>query len=1379
MSQKSHELLERPPAALLPKTSESVEPTVVARKQDATSSAKTSARPSGAGLPIDTNARSHLEHGFGQDLSAVRVHDDAAANKSAARLGAQAYTAGRDIYFGAGRYQPETQAGRHLLAHEVTHSLQQGSEPQHISPRLVAGPSDHPAEREADQAADQVVKGGSAGPIKRHDVIPGYAQRVEDEPGSSGFVSEPVPERDPAKPTSPAVTPPPATTPESGGVNIKLGSGIALSADDLGEGRRVKLDLSQRPIAVPGLRLKELSYNITRKTGTIKADLAVPMTQPPRGGITINIAKSGSTSIKGNVEVPLRIGALNNPKLRLSLDDSQQLSASVSVTGASLKPRGVRNLKIEASGEVGIQAGKPSGSVSARLEYPGLGKGNFDFAFKDGVPKSSGEVEITQPHLAGVKAALGVEEGNLTTDVTIPASKIAPPIPGLSVPAGSLQLIMRNSDLSGNITGLTLAYKELGQATLNGGIRKGVAHGEGTFTLTIPALEAISGTVGYSRAGKLYGSAVVKANHFPAALPIKSGSIKAGIDEHANPNFAGKLKLEFAGVGSGEVRGAYDQGKLGLGADVALDIPGLQGFTGRVDYINGELEGDMDIPIASDKLAGLGGTLHVEYRNKLWKGEQTIAYSADNGKLSGSIKLGVMQQEKGNLVVYGGGDVTAQLTSFLAGTLQLNILPEGTTKIAGAITVTEPIQLFPEKRTERELVNIQRNIPLWAILVAVIRFRAGVRAGIGPGQLRDITVEGEYTIGEESPSFRISGELFIPAFAEGYIAFGAGLGLDVVLGSLTGGLEAVGTAGLYGAISVIPELAYNNGDYTIEGTATMAAGARIKLGLQAWAEIEALWFTVWEQTWQLAEKTFNVGPTLALQAKVKHRLGDNTPPEFTMDSSNIDGDALVKQAMPKDGPGGSGARDALKNRAKWSGRNKGKGKDGDKVPEEATKNQKKGDTPKTPAKPPKKQKSADGKIPKGPVKEKGGKVKPGLKKVVDDAAKKTPKDKTKGVVSEPPKIPTFPVANPGEKSFLWDNWVLLNTGSVMTRGQFERRIDKGFTYHPKISNWRSLKQDYKQAYAFIPETDKQPAKFAARVRKGEMGGSTLTPNGSNSNPPPAPTGSSTKPYPVRVPKLFLLSALESFNVTNGGTVPPTPRIPHNFIDPLAGPYAQTFGIEPKFPGEYALNKKFKRVASSRGSKQRTEANRWMKAGFTGGASIGAAAMPTFGGETPEFNFGSHQDPYTGDDLGHVTFKRAIEDTSSGMQGYNNKYSHYHAIATIADRNRVRQKAGQGVLNISDRYGHVNKYMKYLNSLTKRKGFRGTGYEMQHVLPLFMNPVSMQAGRDVPANLWPMEAAQHSTGHNILKSQPHLAKFGGPTNIEQAPVSDYFIVDSHA
>jgi hypothetical protein len=77
------------------------------------------------GRPLDAGTRSLMEERFGADFSGVRVYTDAAAAQSARELNARAYTAGRDIVFGAGEFRPRTQAGRRLLAHELAHVVQQ------------------------------------------------------------------------------------------------------------------------------------------------------------------------------------------------------------------------------------------------------------------------------------------------------------------------------------------------------------------------------------------------------------------------------------------------------------------------------------------------------------------------------------------------------------------------------------------------------------------------------------------------------------------------------------------------------------------------------------------------------------------------------------------------------------------------------------------------------------------------------------------------------------------------------------------------------------------------------------------------------------------------------------------------------------------------------------------------------------------------------------------------------------------------------------------------------------------------------------------------------------------------------------------------------
>lgn len=78
------------------------------------------------GRPLDSNTRDFMEPRFGHDFGRVRVHTDHTAADSAERLSARAYTVGADIVFGRGQFSPETNEGRRLLAHELTHVIQQG-----------------------------------------------------------------------------------------------------------------------------------------------------------------------------------------------------------------------------------------------------------------------------------------------------------------------------------------------------------------------------------------------------------------------------------------------------------------------------------------------------------------------------------------------------------------------------------------------------------------------------------------------------------------------------------------------------------------------------------------------------------------------------------------------------------------------------------------------------------------------------------------------------------------------------------------------------------------------------------------------------------------------------------------------------------------------------------------------------------------------------------------------------------------------------------------------------------------------------------------------------------------------------------------------------
>ena len=92
------------------------------------------------GQPLDAHTRSFFEPLFGHDFSRVRVHKDAKAGESARAVNALAYTVGRDVVFDAGQFAPEMSAGRKLLAHELTHVVQQRGSARALH-RQAASPS--------------------------------------------------------------------------------------------------------------------------------------------------------------------------------------------------------------------------------------------------------------------------------------------------------------------------------------------------------------------------------------------------------------------------------------------------------------------------------------------------------------------------------------------------------------------------------------------------------------------------------------------------------------------------------------------------------------------------------------------------------------------------------------------------------------------------------------------------------------------------------------------------------------------------------------------------------------------------------------------------------------------------------------------------------------------------------------------------------------------------------------------------------------------------------------------------------------------------------------------------------------------------------------
>ncbi len=112
------------------------------------------------GSPLPGPARAKMEARFGHDFGHVRVHDGPEAGLSADALEAHAYTIGSDIVFNQGQFNPNSADGDELLAHELTHVVQQDGTGGAADGELELSDPADPAEQEAEQIAGDLRTGG-------------------------------------------------------------------------------------------------------------------------------------------------------------------------------------------------------------------------------------------------------------------------------------------------------------------------------------------------------------------------------------------------------------------------------------------------------------------------------------------------------------------------------------------------------------------------------------------------------------------------------------------------------------------------------------------------------------------------------------------------------------------------------------------------------------------------------------------------------------------------------------------------------------------------------------------------------------------------------------------------------------------------------------------------------------------------------------------------------------------------------------------------------------------------------------------------------------------------------------------------------------------
>ncbi|MDB5998702.1 MAG: hypothetical protein JWP52_401 [Rhizobacter sp.] len=131
----------------------------------------------GGGQGMDHGTRGRMESAFGADFSGVRIHTDSRAADLSQSLSARAFTTGRDVFFGQGEYSPGTSSGRELLAHELTHVVQQNGDA--VKRKMTVSEPGDAHELEADEMARAVMAQEHGPAVARQPEAPKLADEEE------------------------------------------------------------------------------------------------------------------------------------------------------------------------------------------------------------------------------------------------------------------------------------------------------------------------------------------------------------------------------------------------------------------------------------------------------------------------------------------------------------------------------------------------------------------------------------------------------------------------------------------------------------------------------------------------------------------------------------------------------------------------------------------------------------------------------------------------------------------------------------------------------------------------------------------------------------------------------------------------------------------------------------------------------------------------------------------------------------------------------------------------------------------------------------------------------------------------------------------------
>lgn len=386
--------------------------------------------------------------------------------------------------------------------------------------------------------------------------------------------------------------------------------------------------------------------------------------------------------------------------------------------------------------------------------------------------------------------------------------------------------------------------------------------------------------------------------------------------------FNANAKVSVPGLAEGELMIARgEDGTLSGSIDINADIANINA-TLHAEYIDGVVTIQGTGRISSDKFDGEVTLLVTDAKRSQQMMHAALGVESMD-EANENAPTEAVAKTKNNQVLAAWGEVTANITPWLAGTAKIGIDDEGHVTIVGEISVPNEVELMEQRGKKVDIFKVEiragYGIPLLGQVFLFASIGMFMNAGFGPLVLKNVAFTGTYSTDPDVlQNFSVTGTLGINAFAVLGLEAEAGVGLTLLGHDLKAGVNVTAAAGLRAYAEATPTLEYKEekapeggkvGETHLKGHFEAAAQLFLQLSGALFTEIDSPWWSPvpdGREEFPLGEVQYPIGDSLGIGADMDWIVGSPDIPEVTFSPVEFDPDKFTADVMADPPPGKKG-----------------------------------------------------------------------------------------------------------------------------------------------------------------------------------------------------------------------------------------------------------------------------------------------------------------------------------------------------------------------------------------------------------------------------------------------------------------------------------------